>query len=142
MSQGLPRNIAYHTKPNLIKTWLSSLDMKTKVGRQVPKIIKNHTAWHHDSRTTDQHDKQSIWSLHMKTKVVQHVPRINIKHLTYDRPTWQHDIWKFPGSQLLSNDIWHFFRFTRKELESRQIKNEINPFLLFLYTKKVNKTIK
>jgi len=39
----------------------SSLDMKTKVGRHVPRIIKNHTAWHHDSMTTWQTIKHLTW---------------------------------------------------------------------------------
>ena len=51
MSQGLPRTIAYHTKPtksfqtipNLIKVSLFRLDIKTKVGSHVPRIIKNHS---------------------------------------------------------------------------------------------------
>ena len=120
------------------KQSLLSLHMKTKVVQHVPGINIKHlydimTSWHHDMKTW-QHDKQSLLSLHMKTtRYMLHASRVTLSiwYMTawpqisitawqqtsiteWKRPVWQNDnrpTWKHDtlGSQLLSNDIWHFF---------------------------------
>ena len=74
--------------------WVISLDMKTKVGRHVPRI--NISIWHmtHDSMTNNNFWAYTALALHMKTKVVVTVTDSH-SHRHFWFPVVVKNIWLF-----------------------------------------------